>query len=193
MLGDKCNPTQKHLVYCSSILHKSYEELQGSVTSLKHFFVSGKVLIVFPLSCHPRIFHTALEMCFSLRLRRPFPLASWDLFYRMLSATAQVAAKLVAEHVTEHKARESAHHPAGPSSGLTWFRCFGNHKPNSPLTHVTSVGSALPFFKRVPMMVHSPDTQLNILQDTTIVNHPMVLPGPFSISHRLPGLCSLDL
>lgn len=148
------------------------------------------MLIVFPLSCHPRIFHTALEMCFSLRLRRPFPLTSGDLFYRMLSAaTAQVAAKLVAEH----KASESAHRPAGPSSGLTWFRCFGNHKPNSPLTHVTSVGSALPFFKRVPMMVHSPDTQPNILQDTTIVNHPMFLPGPFSISHRLPDLCPLDL
>lgn len=160
------------------------------------------MLIVFPLSCHPRIFHTALEMCFSLRLRRPFPLASWDLFYRMLSAaTAQVAAKLV----TEHKARsesahlptgpssESAHRPAGPSPGLTWFRCFGNDKPNSPLTHVTSVGSALPFFKRVPVMVHSPDTQPNILQDTTIVNHPMLLPGPFSISHHLPDLCSLDL
>lgn len=44
-------------------------------------FVSRKVLIVFPLSCHPRIFHTALEMCFSLCLGRPFPLTSRDLFY----------------------------------------------------------------------------------------------------------------
>lgn len=101
----------------------------------------------------------------------------------------QVAAKLVAEH----KASESAHLPAGPSSGHTWFLCFGNHKPNSLLTHVTSVCSAFPFFKRVPIMMHSPDTQLNVLQDTTILNHAMYLPGPFSISRPLRGLCSLDL
>lgn len=50
-----------------------------------------------------------------------------------------------------------------------------------------------PFLQESPHDGAQPWHTLNILQDTTIVNHPMFLPGHFSVSHRLPGLCSLDL
>lgn len=125
-------------------------------------------------------------MCFSLCLRRPFPLTSWEIYFTWCFLLLQ------------HKSVQSWWLSTRQVSQLTFLQAQALGLRGFAASGITSQIHCSPMsllcvLPSLSSWGHTPDTQLNILQDTTIVNHPMFLPGHFSISHRLPGLCSLDL
>lgn len=177
------------LVYCSSILHKSYEELQGSVTSLKHFLSLEKCLLYSHCPAIPEYFTQLWRCAFLCVWEDPFlwlPGIYFTGCFLLLQHKSLQSWWLSTRHVSQLTVLQAQ------ALGLHGFAASGitsqiHRSPMSLLWVLPSLSS-----RESPWWCTALTHSWTYCRTLPLSIIPCSYLGP-SLSHRLPDLCSLDL